>query len=45
VASSWREEQLKDVIKQYSPNDGYCADETMLFYKLMLNGTLAFKGK
>jgi hypothetical protein len=42
---SWREEQLKDVMKQYSLNDVYNADETALFYKLMLNKTLAFRGK
>jgi hypothetical protein len=45
VASSWREEQLKDVIKKYSLNDVYNADETALFYKFMPNKTLAFKGE
>jgi hypothetical protein len=45
VASSWREQQLKDVIKKYSPNDVYNADETALFYKFMPNKTLAFKGE
>lgn len=44
VASSWRLETLRAALKEYSPADIYNADETALFYKLMPNKTLEFKG-
>ena len=43
-ASSWRLETLQAALKEYSPADIYNADETALFYKLMPNKTLEFKG-
>jgi hypothetical protein len=45
VASSWGEEQMKDVIKHYSPNDVHNATEVAHCYKLILNKTLALKGE
>ncbi len=44
VASSWRLETLPAALKEYSPADIYNSDETTLFYKLMPNKTLEFKG-
>ena len=43
-ASSWLLETLQSTLKEYSPADIYNADETALFYKLMRNKTLEFKG-
>ena len=43
-ASTWRLETLQAALKEYSPADIYNADETALFYKLMPNKTLEFKG-
>jgi hypothetical protein len=39
------EQQLKEVIHQYRDKDIPNVDGTALFYKLMLNKTLALKGE
>ena len=39
-ASTWRLEILQAALKEYSPADIYNADETALFYKLMLTKPL-----
>lgn len=41
----WRQQVLNDALSNYSANDVFNADETGLFWKLMPNKTLAFKGK
>ena len=43
-ASSWQLETLQAALKEYSLANIYNADKTALFYKLMLNKTLEFKG-
>lgn len=40
----WRQEVLTDALSKYSADDVFNADETGLFWKLMPNKTLAFKG-
>jgi len=41
----WRQKVLNDALTKYSADDVFNADETGLFWRLMPNKTLAFKGK
>lgn len=45
VVATWQETVLKESLAKYSANDIYNADETGLFWRLMPNKTLAFKGR
>lgn len=45
VVATWQETVLKEALAKYSANDIFNSDETGLFWKLMPNKTLAFKGK
>lgn len=42
---SWQEEVLKSAIKDFSPDDVFNVDETGLFWQLLPNRTIAFKGE
>lgn len=44
VVEDWQKKALRDALENYSPEDVFNADETGLFWKLMPNKTLAFKG-
>lgn len=41
---NWQQEVLQAEIRKFSPDDVFNADETGLFWKLLPNKTLAFKG-
>lgn len=45
VVQNWQQTVLKQASEKYSANDVFNADETGLFWRLMPNKTLAFKGK
>lgn len=45
VVTTWQETVLKDLLAKYAPDNVFNADEAGLFWKLMPNRTLAFKGK
>ncbi|XP_064463590.1 tigger transposable element-derived protein 6-like [Ornithodoros turicata] len=40
----WKNEQLQEFLRKYSPDDIFNADETTLFFKLLPDRTIAFKG-
>jgi hypothetical protein len=42
--NNWQKEVLRADISHYSPNDVFNADETGLFWQLMPDKTLTFKG-
>lgn len=44
-ALSWKQKEKEKIEKLYSPHDVYNADETGLFYQLMPDKTMAFKGE
>lgn len=41
---NWRDGKLEDYVRQYSPDDIFNADETALYWKLLSDKTLTFKG-
>lgn len=41
---NWQQDVLQAEISKFSPNDVFNADETGLFWQLLPNKTLAFKG-
>ena len=43
--NNWQQGALQDILKQYSPNDIFNVDETGLFWRLLPNKTLSFKGE
>lgn len=43
-ALSWKQREKEKIEEIYSPDDVYNADETALFFQLMPNKTMAFKG-
>lgn len=45
VVATWQETVLKEALSKYAADDVFNADETGLFWRLMPNKTLAFKGK
>lgn len=45
VVKEWQQTILRESLSKYSPDDVFNADETGLFYRLMPNKTMAFKGK
>jgi len=45
AVEDWQETVLREALSKYSIDDVFNADETGLFWKLMPNKTLAFKGK
>jgi len=44
VVTTWQETVLREALAKYSADDVFNADETGLFWRLMPNKTLAFKG-
>lgn len=44
-ADSWRENKMKSILEKYSPKDIFNADETGLFYQMMPEKTMAYKGE
>jgi hypothetical protein len=44
-ADQWKTEVLPKLLKGYSPRDVYNADETGLFWRLLPDKTMAFKGE
>lgn len=40
----WKNEQLQDYLRRYSPDDIFNADETALFFKLLPDRTITYKG-
>jgi len=44
VVENWQQTLLRDALANYSPDDVFNADETGLFWKVMPNKTLTFKG-
>lgn len=45
VTDKYKQETLPNILKNYEPKDIFNADETGLFYKLLPNKTLQFKGE
>ena len=45
VLNDWQQEILKATIDEFLPDDVYNVDETGLFWRLLPNKTLAFKGE
>lgn len=45
VVQDWKQTVLRQALEKYSADDVFNADETGLFWRLMPNKTLAFKGK
>ena len=45
TVDDWRSTVLADLLKKYSPSDFYNADETGLFWRLLPDKTMEFKGK
>lgn len=43
-ANEWRENKMKEILGKYQPRDIYNADETGLYYQLLPERTLTFKG-
>nr|XP_042903372.1 tigger transposable element-derived protein 6-like [Parasteatoda tepidariorum] len=43
--ASWKQREKETIEKTYSPENVYNADETGLFYQLMPDKTMAFKGE
>lgn len=41
--AAWSENILPNILKEYSPNDVFNADEFWLFFKLMPDKSLVFK--
>jgi hypothetical protein len=41
----WRREILQNLLVQYSPKDVFNVDETGLFWRLLPDKTMTFKGK
>lgn len=41
---AWREKVLRKVLVEYSPSDVFNIDETGLFWRLLPNKTMTFKG-
>lgn len=44
-ATFWKEKEKEKIENMYSPDDVYNADETGLFYQVMPDKTMAFKGE
>lgn len=44
-ANEWRQNKMKEILEKYAPEDIYNADETGLFFQLLPDRTLAFKGE
>ena len=44
IVRIWKEEQLQDILSRCNPKDVYNADETGLFWKLLPDNSLGFKG-
>ncbi|XP_054720738.1 tigger transposable element-derived protein 6-like [Uloborus diversus] len=44
-ANVWRQEKMKDILQKYAPEDIYNADEAGLFFQLLPDRTLVFKGE
>ncbi|GFN99689.1 tigger transposable element-derived protein 6 [Plakobranchus ocellatus] len=45
TTEGWKDTQLKKILKEFSPDDIFNADETGLFFKCLPNRTLALKGE
>lgn len=45
VVATFQQTVLQEALKKYSADDVFNTDETGLFWRLMPNKTLAFKGK
>lgn len=45
IAEAWKKDKLPSILRKYSPDDIYNADETGLFWKLLANKTVAFKNQ
>lgn len=43
--SCWQESQIQNALKEYQASDIFNVDETALFWRLLPNKTLAFKGE
>lgn len=44
AVEDWQLNVLRDYLTKYSPDDVFNADETGLFWKVMPNKTMTFKG-
>lgn len=42
--NAWQQNELREALARYSPEDVFNIDETGLFWKVLPNKTLAFKG-
>ena len=45
IVAEWKQGKLKDICKRYNPKDIFNADETGLFYLMLPENTLGFKGQ
>lgn len=45
LANEWKERDLKALLTEYAPEDVFNADETGLFFKMLPEKTLTFKGE
>nr|XP_042904651.1 tigger transposable element-derived protein 6 [Parasteatoda tepidariorum] len=44
-ANEWKQEKMTDILQKYKPENVYNADEAGLFFQLLPDRTLAFKGE
>jgi len=43
--SEWKRNRLPEILRQFQQNDVFNADETVIFWKVLPERTLAFKGE